>query len=275
MLPLVIFCLLFGFATLSIAVELREALARFFQAVSESMLTLVRWLIALAPIGVFALVLPVAARMGTTAVGAVGYYILVTSALLCVQTIALYPIAGVLGGVSVKRFAQAVFPAQAIAFSSRSSLASLPGLLEGAEEKLRCPAEITGFVLPLAVSVFKINTPIIWLTGACFVAQLYGASLGAADIALIVTAAVLLSFGAPGIPLGGLLLLAPVLASAHLPVEGLGILLAVDLIPDTFKTIANVTGDMAVATILSRRPSRHVPESPHAITAGVADNPPS
>ena len=73
----------------------------------------------------------------------------------------------------------------------------------------------------------------------------------------------------------GLLLLAPVLASAHLPVEGLGILLAVDLIPDTFKTIANVTGDMAVATILSRRPSRHVPELPHAITAGVADNPPS
>jgi len=273
MLPLVIFCILFGLATLSIATELREALARFFQAVSESMLTLVRWLIALAPIGVFTLVLPVAARMGTTAVGAVGYYIVVTSALLCIQTIALYPIASVFGGVSVQCFARAVFPAQAIAFSSRSSLASLPGLLEGAEENLQCSTEITGFVLPLAVSVFKPNTPIIWLTGAYFVAQIYGVSLGPADIALIVTAAVLLSFSSPGIPLGGLLLLAPVLASAHLPIEGLGILLAVDLIPDTFKTIANVTGDMAVATILSRRSSGHATELPRAITAGTAEGP--
>jgi len=275
MLPLVIFSMLFGLATVSIATELRESIARFFHAVSESMLTLVRWLIVLAPIGVFALVLSVAARLGTAVVGEVGYYIVVISGLLCIQTIALYPIAVVFGGVSLKRFAQAVFPAQAIAFSSRSSLASLPGLLEGAETSLRCPAEITGFVLPLSVSVFKINTPIIWLAGACFVARLYGVSLGATDIALIVTAAVLLSFGAPGVPMGGLLLLAPVFASTHLPVEGLGILMAVDLIPDTFKTISNVTGDMSVAVILSRRPNRQATELPPAISAGATDNAPS
>jgi proton glutamate symport protein len=275
MLPLVIFCILFGLATLSIAIELREALARFFQAVSESMLTLVRWLIALAPIGVFALVLPVAARMGASAIGAVGYYIVVTSGLLCVQTIALYPIASVLGGVSVKGFAQAVFPAQAIAFSSRSSLASLPSLLEGAETKLQCPTQITGFVLPLSVSVFKINTPLLFLAGACFVARLYGVSLGAADIAQIVVAGALLSFGVPAVPVGGLLLLAPVFANTHLPVEGVGILMAVDLIPDISRTVLNVTADMAVATILSRRPSRHATELPHAVTAETADNSPS
>jgi proton glutamate symport protein len=107
-------------------------------------------------------------------------------------------------------------------------------------------------VLPLAVSVFKINTPIVWLAGACFVARLYGVSLRPYDIALIMTAAVLLSFGTPGIPMGSLLLLAPLFASVRLPVEGLGILMAVDLIPDTFKTISNVTGDMSVAAILSR-----------------------
>lgn len=273
MLPLVIFCILFGLATLSIAIELREALARFFQAVSESMLTLVRWLIALAPIGVFALVLPVAARMGTTAIGAVGYYIVVTSGLLCIQTIALYPIASLLGGVSVMRFAEAVFPAQAIAFSSRSSLASLPGLLEGAETKLQCPSAITGFVLPLAVSVFKINTPVLFLAGACFVARLYGLSLSAADIAQIVTAGALLSFGVPAVPVGGLLLLAPVFATTRLPVEGVGILMAVDLIPDISRTVLNVTADMVVATILSRRPSRHATKSLPVITPGAGSSP--
>ncbi len=220
----------------------------------------------------FALVLPVAARMGASAIGAVGYYIVVTSGLLFIWMIALYPIAAMLGGVTVKRFTQAVFPAQVIAFSSRSSLASLPALLEGAETKLQRPTEITGFVLPLSVSVFKINTPLLYLAAACFVARLYGVSLGAADIAQIVTAGALLSFAVPGVPVGGLLLLTPVFASMRLPVEGVGILMAADLLPDIFRTVLNVTADMAVATILSRRPSRHATELPHPITAGTADN---
>jgi Na+/H+-dicarboxylate symporter len=267
MLPLVIFSMLFGLATLSIPAEHREALARFFHAVSESMLTLVRWLITLAPIGVFALVLPVTAHMGTATVSAVGYYIVIVSGLLFVQIIALYLIASVFGGISVKRFAQAVFPAQAIAFSSRSSLASLPGLLEGVETKLQRSSEITGFVLPLAVSVFKVSAPIVWLAGACFVARLYGVSLGPYDIALVVTAAVLLSFAIPGIPVGGLLILAPVFASIGLPVEGLGILMAVDLIPDISRTMANVTGDMTVAAILSRGCGGRAAELQPVVTA--------
>jgi Sodium:dicarboxylate symporter family len=99
----------------------------------------------------FALILPLAARMGASAVGAFGYYVIAICGLLCVQTLALYPIAAVVGRVPAKRFAQAVFPAQAIAFSSSSSLASLPALLEGAEKKLERPPELMGFVLPLAV----------------------------------------------------------------------------------------------------------------------------
>jgi proton glutamate symport protein len=147
--------------------------------------------------------------------------------------------------------------------------------LEGAETKLQLPREITGFVLPLSVSVFKINTPLLYLAGACFVARLYGVSLGAADIAQIVTAGALLSFGVPGVPVGGLLLLAPVFANTRLPAEGMGILMAADLLPDISRTVLNVTADMAVATIVSRRPSRHATELPHAIPAGPADNSPS
>jgi len=252
-LPLVVFSVLFGLASMSIAPELREALARFFRAVSESMLTLVRWLIALAPFGVFALILPLAARMGTSAVGAFGYYVIVISSMLFVQTLALYPIAALVGRVPAKRFAEAAFPAQAIALSSRSSLASLPALLEGAEEKLHCPPEIVGFVLPLAVSIFKIATPVTWLAGACFIARIYAVPFGPAEVGLVLAASVLLSFSTPGIPMGSLVTLAPVFASTGLPVEGIGILIALNLVPDIFETIMNVTGDMSAAVVLSRQ----------------------
>ena len=252
-LPLVVFSVLFGLASTGIAADLREALVRFFRAVSESMLTIIRWLIVIAPVGVFALILPLAARMGASTVGAFGYYVFVLSSVLFVQTLALYPIAVIAGRVPFKRFAQGAFPAQAIAFSSRSSLASLPALLEGAEKTLKCPSEVAGFVLPLAVSVFKINLPIVWLAGAYLVARLYGVPLGPSQVGLILTASVFLSFSTPGIPMGSLFVLAPVFASVGLPVEGIGILIAVDLVPDICKAIANVTGDMAATVVLSRQ----------------------
>ena len=252
MLPLVIFTVLFGLASTTIAPDLKDALVRFFTAVSEAMLTLVRWLVVLAPLGVFALILPMAARTGTSIVGAFAFYVIAVSGLLCVLILALYPIAAALGRVSARQFAEAAFPAQVIAFSSQSSLASLPGLLEGADKKLNCP-QVTGFVLPLAVSLFKITTPVVWLAGACFVAQLYAVSLEATDIVLILVASIVLSFGAPGVPMGSLILLAPVFASAGLPVEGIGVLMAIDYVPDIFKTVLNVTGDMAAATVLSRQ----------------------
>jgi proton glutamate symport protein len=252
MLPLVLFSVLFGLATTVIAAELRETLMRFFRAVGEAMLTIVGWLIALAPIGVFALILPLAARTGAATIGAFAYYIAAMCGLLVVLMLALYPVTAVLGRVSVKRFAQAALPGQAIAFSSQSSLASLPGLLEGAEKELPHASQITGFVLPLAVAIFKFVTPLVWLAGAYFVARLYGVQLEPADVGLILLASVVLSFTTPGIPMGSLIVLAPVFASVGLPVEGIGILMAIDLIPDTFKTIANVSGDMAAAVALSR-----------------------
>jgi Na+/H+-dicarboxylate symporter len=227
-------------------------LVRFFQGVSETMLVLVRWIIALAPIGVFALMLPFAARMGASAVGALGYFVLVICTLLFVQMVALYPVAVLAGGVPLRRFAFATFPAQAVAFSSRSSLASLPALIEGAKDGLRLPPEIAGFVLPLAVSTFKITAPITWLAGALFIARLYGIALHLPEIVRIAAVSVILSFSSPGIPNGSLVLVAPVYASLGLPVEGIGILIALDVFPDIFKTLSNVTADMAVATILAR-----------------------
>lgn len=264
MFPLVIFVLLFALASTRTNPGVRQPLVRFFQAVSETMLVLVRWIIAVAPLGVFALMLGFTARMGASALGAVGYYVLAICALLLAQIVLLYIVPVVVGRVSFRDFALAVLPAQTVAFSSRSSLASLPALVEGAEDNLRVPPEIAGFVLPLAVSTFKVSAPIVWIGGALFIAKVYGVNLGAREILLIGAVSVVLSFTAAGIPSGSLLLMAPVFSNLGLPIEGIGILIALDVVPDIFKTISNVTADMVAAIILAgvgRVPAPTVPFS--------------
>ncbi len=256
MLPLVIFSLLFALASTRATPGSRKAIVDFFRAVSEAMLVLVRWVIALAPIGVFALMLGLAARVGASAVGALGYFVLVVSVITGVLLIALYPVVAIAGRMSVKRFAQAVFPAQAVAFGSRSSLASLPALIASAETRLAMPPAISGFVLPLSVSTFKLGAPVSGVVGALFLAQLYGVTFTALDIVLVGAVSIILSFSTPGIPSGSLIVVAPLYASLGLPIEGIGILIAVDVIPDTFKTVLNVTADMAVAAIVARGAER-------------------
>jgi Na+/H+-dicarboxylate symporter len=252
MLPLVIFSILFALACLKTASEVRQPVLGFFKGVSAAMLVLVRWIIALAPIGVFALMLPLASRIGATAAGALGYFVLINCAMLVVVLVLLYPLAVFAGGISLRSFARAVLPAQAVAMSSRSSLASLPALIDGAR-KLELPPTIKGFVLPLAVSTFKSGGPVSGVAGAVFLSHLYGVPIGPADIALVAIVSTVLTFATPGIPSGSLILMTPLYTSIGLPAEGIGLLIAVDLLPDIFKTVTNVTADMVAATIVSRR----------------------
>jgi Na+/H+-dicarboxylate symporter len=253
MLPLVVFALLFAVAATRTAPASREAVLRLFRAVADAMLVVVGWVLALAPIGVFALALGMGRELGLAAAGAVGYYVLVLCAALAAATLLLYPVAAVGGRTTMRRFARAAAPAQAVAVSTRSSIASLPALIEGARDTLGDRPAVTGFVLPLAVSTFKINTPIADLAGPLFIAQLYGVPLGPAQIATMAALSVAMSFSNPGIPSGGMFAVtAPVLLSVGLPVEGIGLLIAADAIPDVFNTVINVTGDMTVATVLSR-----------------------
>jgi Na+/H+-dicarboxylate symporter len=111
---------------------------------------------------------------------------------------------------------------------------------------------ITGFVLPLAASTFKLNTPVSDLVGPLFLAQLYGIDLAPAQIIVMTLVTVAMSFSNPGIPSGGLFVVtAPVMLSAGLPLDGIGLLIAADSIPDIFATVVNVTGDMGVAAIVA------------------------
>jgi proton glutamate symport protein len=253
MLPLIVFTLAFGLAVAGLTGETRATVVKVFEAIRDAAMTLVRWILVTAPIGVFALAFSLVVKLGVSAIGALAGYIALASAMTFVfGVLVLYPIAALLGKVSIRNFAQAVLPAQAVAISSRSSLAALPAMIEGARDRLKLPDEITSFFLPLAASVYRIGTAIGQTVGVVFLSQLYGVALGPTQLASVVLTVVLTSFSVPGIPGGSIIIMAPVLMDAGLPVEGIGILLGADTIPDMFRTTANVTGHMAAATIVAK-----------------------
>ena len=255
MLPLIVFTLLFALALRRITPGRRDHVLRVFDGVGAAMLEIVRWLIALAPIGVFTLVASTSARLGASLVGAFAYYVSAYVGLLLVMTLVVCVIGALGGGVGLPRFFRAGLPAQAVAFSSSSSLASLPALIDSAG-RLDVPPSQAGFVLPLAVSSFKVANAIAWLTGTMFLARLYGVPLGVSEYLTVVASSVALSFATPGVPNGGFLLLAPVLASVGVPAAGVALLIAVDAIPDLFATVTNVSGDFAAAAIVRRWAAR-------------------
>jgi proton glutamate symport protein len=251
MLPLIVFAVLFGAALTRVSVDARTALVQALVGVQEASLILVRWVLALAPVGVFALIVPLASRLGLAAAGAVFAYVFLVS-LLCIafSALVLYPIAVMVGGVPLRDFVRAAAPAQAVAISSRSSLAALPAMIEGASGTLGLSREITGFLLPLSAATFRAGAGIGMTGGVCFIAAMYGVDLSATELATVAASALLLSFSVPGVPAGSIIIMVPILLSVGLPVEGIAILIGVDTLPDMFRTMTNVTGTMAVATAI-------------------------
>jgi proton glutamate symport protein len=253
LLPVVVFAIACGLGLLTIAAERRDAVLLVLRAIGDTMLAIVRAAIALAPLGVFALIVPVVSRSGLAAAGALAYYVVVTVVAQSLFIALLYPIVAIAGRVPVLRFARAVLPSQAVAIASSSSLASLPALLEGAERGLRLPSRVSSVVLPLAVSTFKVSAPVLWPIAALSLGHLYGVALSPVELVVITITAVLTSFSTPGVPHGWLLGLTPLVTAMGVPAEGIGLLIAVDAIPDIFATTLNVTGDMVAATIVSSR----------------------
>ncbi len=251
-LPVVLFTVLFALALTRIAPEPRRALLGWFQAVFQAVLVLLRWILAFSPIGVFALALALAARTGSGSVGVFGFWVVMVSGVMFAFTLLLYPVTALLGRVPLGRFAYALFPAQAVAIGTRSSLAALPALIEGAEQRLGLPALVAGFALPLAVSTFKVNRTISSAAKLLFLASLYRIHLDPGQIASFAVIVGILSFSTPGIPSAGTLATLPAYLAAGIPIEGVVLLNAVDAIPDIFKTLLNVTGDMSAAAILAR-----------------------
>jgi len=249
MAPLVVFALLFGLAVTRIRTELRIALVRVFEAIMDAMLVLVQWVLFVAPIGVFALALIVGAKAGFGAAGALGHYILILSG-VCVAVGLLSYLIALLAGVPLAAFARAVAPAQAVAFSTQSSIASLPAMIAGARQ-LKAPEAVVGVVLPLAVSLFRITSPAANIGVATYCAHVYGVPLNAAVVIAAIGVAAVISLASVGLPgqITFFTTTGPLCLVLGAPLELLPILLAVETIPDIFRTVGNVTADLAVTCL--------------------------
>lgn len=255
MLPLVVCALFFGFALTRVEAGRRARVIDLFQAVADAMIVIVRWVLWAAPLGVFALALAVCVTAGVSVLSALGWYVLAQCSLYVAVTLALYLVAVFLGGQSLRRFAAAILPAQVIAASTQSSLATLPAMIESAQNRLGCAKEITSLVLPMAVSLFRMTSPVQYIGVSSYIAWIYGVDLSVPQLAVGAALAVVISLGSVGLP-GQVSLMAtnmPVAQAMGLPVAPLGLLLAVETIPDAFATLGNVTGDLTATTVVARQ----------------------
>lgn len=253
-LPILLLAVAFALAVSHVAPERREPVVRLFRALADAMMILVAWILLAMPLGVFSLSYVLTVRAGFQVTGFVTFYIVLVSGLLLLATALLYPLTVLFGRSPLSRFARAVLPAQLVGVSTRSSLASLPALIEGGQEHLSLSGSATGFVLPLSVAVFKLNRMISSPVKLLVLAHVFQLHLGPFEIATFLAAEFLVSFGSAGVPGGGSsnMTALPAYLAVGIPLEGLLIVDAVDAIPDIFKTLLNVTADMSVATILSR-----------------------
>ncbi|MGB5852974.1 MAG: cation:dicarboxylase symporter family transporter [Rhodanobacter sp.] len=255
MLPLVVFALFLGFALTRIASARRALLVEFFQAIADAMIVIVRWVLWVAPLGVFALILSVCARSGLGMLSALGVYVLTECLLYLAVTAMMLPVALAFGGERLRRFVPALVPAQAVAISTQSSLASLPAMLESADRRLGYPKQVAALVLPMAVSLFRLTSPVQYMTSAAFIAWAYGVDLSTAQLLAGALLAVVVSLGSVGLP-GQVTFVAtnlPVAQAMGLPLSPLGLMLAVDTVPDALATLGNVTADLTATSVVARQ----------------------
>lgn len=251
--PLVAFALLFGFAVSRIAADLRDAMLKVLRALVETMLVIVGWVLLVAPAGVLALAFLVGARLGSGAAGTLLHYVMTVACACLATTAAAYMFAAWMGRLSPLAFARAALPSQTVALSTQSSLASLPAMLD-ASAPLGVSRSAAGVILPLAVSVFRAASVAANIAVAIYLAHLHGVPLTLLIVALGVLVAAVVSIAAVGLPaqVSFFTTIAPVCLAMGVPIAALPILLAVETIPDIFRTIGNVTADLAVTRIVGR-----------------------
>jgi proton glutamate symport protein len=252
LIPLIVVSIAFGMILAGMPASRRDVLLLWIDAIRDAFTRLIDVVLRTAPVGVFCLAVSLPAAMGLGGAGALLGYIVALSLISATFMIfVLYPSVAIFAAVPFKVFVRAAIPAQALAFTSRSSLAALPVTLQTAREGLGIPDEVSSFFFPFAASIFRVGGCMAQMVGICFLATFYGVALSWTQLAGIVVSAVAVSLTVPGIPGGAIIVMTPILASAGIPLGGMAMLLAVDTIPDMFRTMANVTGWLSAGAILS------------------------
>ena len=250
MLQIIVIALLTGFGIILVG-EKADGVRILIEQLNEVFMKVMELILKLSPIGVFCLLTPVVAANGAMIVGSLAMVLLCAYVSYFLHAIIVYSATvRTLGGMSPIQFFKGMVPAMIFAFSSASSVGTLPLTLE-CSEKLGADKEISAFVLPLGATINMDGTAIYQGVCAIFIASCFGIELTLAQMATIVITATLASIGTAGVPGAGMVMLAMVLTSVGLPVEGIALVAGVDRIFDMGRTVLNITGDASCAVIVS------------------------
>ncbi len=254
-LPIVVAGVLFGIALVQVAPARSRPVLDVVAGGYEAVMAIVGWIVRLAPVGVFALLGHLVASVGVRDLveNLLALVLVVFGATLFHAAVTLPLVARLLAGVRPVELFRGLREALAVAFTTSSSAATLPVTTRCVEQNLGVPRTVSSFVLPLGATVNMDGTALYEAIAALFVANVYGIELGLSEQLVVFGMAMLMSIGAPGIPSAGMVTMVVVLDAVGLPIEGIGILLAVDRLLDTVRTMTNVEGDAVVAVTVARR----------------------
>ncbi len=252
MLQIIVFAILFGVA-MSLSGDPGKRVLGIFQDLNTIVMKLVLLLMAIAPYGVFALIARAFAREGFTAFEKLGFYFLVVLGVLVLHAFVTYPVLlKLFSGLNPIQFLRKIRKAQLFAFSTASSNATIPVTLEVVQDEMGVKKSVSSFTVPLGATINMDGTAIMQGVATIFIAQAYGMGLDFTDYLAVIGTATLASIGTAGVPGVGTIMLAMVLAQVGLPVEGIGLILAVDRLLDMLRTAVNITGDATVSCIIGK-----------------------
>lgn len=250
MLQVIVMAILIGFSVILAGDEAAPAV-KGINSLNAIFMKCMEMILRLSPIGVFCLICPVVATNGAAILGSLAMVLLTAYICYFAHMVLIYSIAvKTLGGMSPIAFFKGQFPAMIFAFSSSSSVGTLPINMQGCE-KMGADKEITSFVLPLGATINMDGTAIYQGVCAIFIAACYGISLTPSQMLTIVLTATLASIGTAGVPGAGMVMLAMVLASVGLPLDGIALVAGVDRIFDMGRTVVNITGDASCSLVVS------------------------
>jgi Na+/H+-dicarboxylate symporter len=253
MLPLTLFFVMFAVAITRLPEDQSERLLGFFHALGNAMLLIIGWVLSAAPVGVFALAYGVGVQSGGGAFAALGHYVLTVTLMGTFIFVLAYMIAAGPGGKSPATFIRALLPAQAVALSTQSSLASLPAMLDSAG-RLGLRASTAEFVLPLAVVIFRATSAAMNLAVVYYIAALAGVEVPLTVAIAGILIASIISLSAVSLPgsISFVVSIGPIALAMGVPVEPLALLVAVEMLPDLMRTLGNVTMNVAVTSAVDR-----------------------
>ncbi|SDZ95311.1 dicarboxylate/amino acid:cation symporter [Selenomonas ruminantium] len=257
-LPVIVFSLFVGIGIVQVGGERAQLLIKFFDAAAEVTYKIIGIVMQFAPIGVFALLLPVVAKNGPAVLLPLMSVIGCVAIGCAIHAIVVYSsLARVWGGHTPMEFFRGMSEAMMIAFTTCSSAAALPINMKNCQEKLGVSREVSSFVLPLGATINMDGTALYMGVCSLFVANVFGVDLTMGQMLMIILTGTLASIGTAGVPGAGLIMLAMVLQTAGLPLEGLALVAGIDRVLDMFRTCLNITGDGAVTIVMDQEEKKY------------------